>query len=771
MFGNIEKVLGTLKNTSAGKVKPIPEKKIQFVSIFEAIDKAMEAQVPDVTKDDLATQQKKLTEIAVQQPPVGAEEKEEYKYFGSSAQENFYAKTSYDPNTKKLLSIQIINSVDEEVANVTNDQDLPAAQIISDLVDQLRIDSVSFALLLDVGAVDLEPDVITPSGEGGAGGPMAPDTGMGPVGGGDDLSVDDEQPGPVDDMGDEEDEDKFLVGQKESKSAVFAPWAKSIKETLDMFETKEKAKESKVKLPEGKYQVIEKGKKVSLVANVITEGITSSKLRYLVSNEDVNVSVNTPDGNATVSTAGGQTSITVDSNGGAEQISVDASAAIGSLPTGDDAGTFDDSIPGGAIDDAALGAAAEPVVTGDIGSEEMPGETTIDSENAEGSFEEPPLEEEDEFEIPEGVNKGSYKVKEKKADGSFIVELVKNPKVLPGGKKVPKKDQRKEDKKVKKESKVFEGKQVVKIQHENGESPWTADPMQIKQVLTSSNSEDHVVEYIENGMKGVALLSQLQGVDMQVGPETLKVAILDPNVAAATALAPQSTEPVPITPAEAKIGREDTPASVTDQALPSPANDAAPLNIAKPAREGKIPDLVNKDPQDYIDELLEKHGLKEAETTPASREDAGGSASISKEGEGDLKMTGGINLDDKGGAPHSKTSTPASKEDDGGTASISKEGEGKLDTGEIDRKDKGGGPATAASGAAGASADKGPRSNTGTSGSAEGGPQGAADSNTSTSTLESYIAKLTKEMNEEKNPEIKKTISETITWLKAKGKK
>ena len=749
MFGNIEKVLGTLKNTSAGKVKPIPEKKIQYVSIFEAIDKAMEAQVPDVTKDDLATQQKKLTEIAVQQPPVGAEEKEEYKYFGSSAQENFYAKTSYDPNTKKLLSIQIINSVDEEVANVTNDQDLPAAQIISDLVDQLRIDSVSFALLLDVGAVDLEPDVITPSGEGGAGGPMAPDTGMGPVGGGDDLSVDDEQPGPVDDMGDEEDEDKFLVGQKESKSAVFAPWAKSIKETLDMFETKEKAKESKVKLPEGKYQVIEKGKKVSLVANVITEGITSSKLRYLVSNEDVNVSVNTPDGNATVSTAGGQTSITVDSNGGAEQISVDASAAIGSLPTGDDAGTFDDSIPGGAIDDAALGAAAEPVVTGDIGSEEMPGETTIDSENAEGSFEEPPLEEEDEFEIPEGVNKGLYKVKEKKADGSFIVELVKNPKVLPGGKKVPKKDQRKEDKKVKKESKVFEGKQV----------------------LTSSNSEDHVVEYIENGMKGVALLSQLQGVDMQVGPETLKVAILDPNVAAATALAPQSTEPVPITPAEAKIGREDTPASVTDQALPSPANDAAPLNIAKPAREGKIPDLVNKDPQDYIDELLEKHGLKEAETTPASREDAGGSASISKEGEGDLKMTGGINLDDKGGAPHSKTSTPASKEDDGGTASISKEGEGKLDTGEIDRKDKGGGPATAASGAAGASADKGPRSNTGTSGSAEGGPQGAADSNTSTSTLESYIAKLTKEMNEEKNPEIKKTISETITWLKAKGKK
>ena len=69
MFGNIEKVLGTLKNTSAGKVKPIPEKKIQYVSIFEAIDKAMEAQVPDVTKDDLATQQKKLTEIAVKCEP------------------------------------------------------------------------------------------------------------------------------------------------------------------------------------------------------------------------------------------------------------------------------------------------------------------------------------------------------------------------------------------------------------------------------------------------------------------------------------------------------------------------------------------------------------------------------------------------------------------------------------------------------------------------------------------------------------------------------
>lgn len=128
--------------------------------------------------------------------------------------------------------------------------------------------------------------------------------------------------------------------------------------------------------------------------------------------------------------------------------------------------------------------------------------------------------------------------------------------------------------------------------------------------------------------------------------------------------------------------------------------------------------------------------------------------------------------------PFRSTSTPASKEDDGGTASISKEGEGKLDQGGINRKDTGGGPATAASGAAGAQADKGPVSNTGGEGSTDGGPSGAADSNTSTSTLESanknlleYIAKLEKDMNEEKEQVVKDTIAETITWLKSKIKK
>jgi hypothetical protein len=775
MFGPTEKVLSTLKNSSPEKEKIISAKKSGYNSIFEAIDKATkiigEGKLIDPSTDDIATQQKKLYEISVKETPEGAEDKEGYQYLGSSAQENFYAKANYDVNTKKLLNIQVINSVDEEVANITNEADQSSAQIISDVVDQLRLDSVSFKMLLDVGAVDLEPDVITPAdgGEGmGSGGPAAPSTGSGPTGAQTDGALggetevpgaDGAQPGGGTGFEDEE-EDKFLVGSKESKLAIPAFWAKSIKETTELYESKEAAKKLRKPIPEGTYKVIEKGNKISLVAKVITEGIASSKYRYLISNEDVNVSVNTPDGNATVTTAGGQTNITVDSNGGQEQISVDTGAASPA------AGLNTVDLPGDSIDDASLGAAAEPVTTGEIGTTDAPATDAA----PEGDFEEPPLEEDDEFEIPEGVNKGTYRVVAKTGDGSFIVEATTaDDKKNPAYKGLTKKDKkalkgiRKLQKKEKKaKESVKEGKQVVKVRPEQGEGPWIADPMQIKTILTTPSSPDHIVDYVENGVKGVALLSQLQGVDIQVGPEVVKIAILDPSIVAAAPVG-TSQEPMPITPAEAKIGREDTPASQDDSTVAAP--DPHIRN------EGKIPDVASKAPGSYIDELLEKHGLKEAETTPASREDAGGSASISKEGEGDLKMTGGINRDDKGGAPHNKTSTPASKEDDGGTASISKEGEGKLETGEINRDDKGGGPATAASGPAGAQADKGPVNNTGTSGSAEGGPQGAADSNKSTSTLEAYIAKLTKEMNEEKNPEIKATISETIAWLKSKGKK
>src|SRR5580692_12462820 len=109
MFGNTEKVLSTLKRSSAAKENIIAEKKNNFVSLFEAIDLATvqirEGVNPDPSTDDLETQRKKLYEIAEDEDPANLPDKEGYTYLGASAQENFYCKFVYDAETKKLTSI------------------------------------------------------------------------------------------------------------------------------------------------------------------------------------------------------------------------------------------------------------------------------------------------------------------------------------------------------------------------------------------------------------------------------------------------------------------------------------------------------------------------------------------------------------------------------------------------------------------------------------------------------------------------------------------
>ncbi len=745
MFGNTENVLRTLKNPSSIKETQTIDKKSNYVSIFEAIDKMTvkveEGQLIDPSKDDIATQQKKLTEMSVKEAPEDLEDKEGYNYLGSSAQENFYYKADYDMESKKLMSIQVLNSVDEEVANITNEMDEKSAKMISNIVDQLKLDSISFKMLVDVGAIDLEPDAITPAdgAEGGGSGGPGSSTAGGGTGAAADAELGDQgnsidvnggQPGggTDPDVGAEEDDDekkKFIVGSKENIKAIPVPWSKTIKETSNLLESKEKATAAKVKLSEGRYKIIERGKKLSLVAKILGENIVSSKTRFLITNEALDVQI-TPSG----------VSIKIDD--------------------GQPAAVEPAALPAAPIDQGNV----EPI---EILTDDMP-------EVGEGDY-----EADDEVDLPESKDKkigGFYKVIEKTAKGYKLRKMAEGEnkrayKVCDDGgqchsqvtgKNTARRDVRRlkkqypdakfsisrDTKKHNKESKLKETKQIIKGWSEST-SGWVTDPVALRQLLEAPNpSESTVVVFVENGRNGSELVSNLQGESVDVGQVIVKI----PVAGAAQPAMDANLPPKPITP--------------SDAAMP----------------EAKIPDVVNKTGQEVINDLLEKHGIKEAETTPASREDAGGSASISKEGEGDLKMTGGINLDDKGGPSNSKTSTPASKEDDGGTASISKEGEGKLDQGDINRKDGDPGFTSAASGAAGASADKGPISNSGGEGSTDGGPQGAADSNKSTSTLESaqknlleYIAKLEKEMNEEKVPEVKQTIAETITWLKSKVKK
>lgn len=705
MFGETENVLRTLKNPSSVKGTPIAENKSQYISLFEAIDretvKVTEAQLFDPTKDDLETQQKKLTEMSVDGSPEDAEEKEGYTYFGSSAQENFYYKADFDPEAKKLISIQVINSVDEEVANVQNSNDEKTAKLINDIVDQLKLDSVSFKMLQDVAAIDIEPDVITPAdgGEGGgAGGPGAPDTGAGgPITGaeedsalgdqglsGDATGASDNGGGDAGPAGEEEDDEtkKFLVGSKESITAIPVLWAKTVKETSNLFESKEKAVAAKTRLPQGNYQIIERGKKVSLVARILGENIVSSKTRYLVANEALDVQI-TPSG----------VSIKIDDGGASAPAAAPVAASTATPVTPIDQGSV------------------EPI---EILTDDMP-----------EVGEDPDFKEGDEVEFPdtkESKLHGKFKVVEKTTKGYKLLKVS--------------------------EKQLKETKQIIKGWSEST-SAWVTDPTALRQLLEAPNpSNETVVVFVENGRNGSELLSNMQGESVDVGQVIVKI----PVSGAAAPQQDSSLPPPPITPAEAAAGQ---------------------MPEAK-----QLIDVTKKTGQELINDLLEKHGIKEGETTPASRQDHTGSASISKEGEGNLKMTGGVNLDDKGGPSNSKTSTPASKEDDGGTASISKEGEGKLDTTDPKLKDAGGGPASAASGEAGASADKGPVSNSGAEGSTDGGPAGAADSNTSTSTLESanknlleYIAKLEKDMNEEKEQVVKDTIAETITWLKSKIKK
>lgn len=610
MFGSTRKILHTLKTPLVLK-ENTKQVKNNFVSIYEAVEKLTkglkEGVVPDVTKG-LDEIQKKLYEIAVKNTPESPEEMPDYKYLGASGQDNFYAKIEQETETGKVNSISVKNAVDEEMVNKTNDENKTAAQIISDAVDELRLDSVSFQLLLDLGIIDLAPEQeeIQPASTADSSlpGTQSQTPPSNP-----------NQPPPI-----PNNQEKMNISASKIKGHSVS-WATSLKDAVILAESKK----DKVFIPEGQYQVIESGERMSLIAQILKEGIVSSKVRFMVSNEDT-------------------------------------------------------------------------VCCGD--------KNTV----------------------------------------------------------------KKEDTKKVKEGKINEDRQLVKAKYVGSDdTAWVNDPFALKTLLTDQNSPEAVLVFVENGRQEVELLSHMQGEEILVGEETIKIplqgAVEQPIEAqmASPDLGGMSS-PIPSPSSNPIVGSEPI--------IDEPVSEEPPIEVIEPeetdiekeedeepelAAEGKNPDVTKGEPQTYIKDLLEKHGVSEdigdltlelkqridglvdrkkvdmimklmieveddlqnndgidqqitrewfmkelfgpetehmyedkqaepSQGTPSDDNNGKKTANISKDGEGKLDNTKPKQLDEP--KDPTKNSSPSSVNDAGGKANISKEGEGSLDNTEKPQGDK-----------------------------------------------------------------------------------
>lgn len=298
----MQKVLNAINSKPIVTEKAVYPKPT-YVSLFEAIDKATigieEGVIPEPT-DQLDEVQKKLYEMSTEEIPANAEEKADYTYLGSSASENYYAKVDADPETNEVRSIVVINSIDDEVANVSNEEGKGVANLINDLVTQLNLDGVNYQFLVDTGAINLEPDPeeIVPPGEGGDSSmPMGdmPSGGGGTPGGdsgldgesGADQTPTPETPASDEDKAKRKDGDEKLVGEsfvvaEATIKSIPATWVRKLSESKSLNE----AKSYTTDLPKGSYKIVESDGKRHLVALVLEGPIVSSKNRYIVRTND-----------------------------------------------------------------------------------------------------------------------------------------------------------------------------------------------------------------------------------------------------------------------------------------------------------------------------------------------------------------------------------------------------------------------------------------------------------------------------------------------------